>query len=113
MAFNRLHSVGKSVGKSAGKSSGKGVRMSPAKQAIKGLRLLLPFMLWLGGLACAASHQPTQPADLGRARGSQEMLALLKRRLRQVGQSLAISFRKADVFMVLMEQSNDCHEMLQ
>lgn len=69
MLFNRIHSDGMSAEMSAG--------MGAAKHAMKGLRLLFPFMLWLGGLACAASHQPTQPAELGRARGSHEMLALI------------------------------------
>jgi N-acyl homoserine lactone hydrolase len=38
---------------------------------------LLPTLLWLGGLACAASHHQTQPADLGRASASHEMLAVI------------------------------------
>ncbi len=39
--------------------------------------VLLPVLLWLTGLACAASHHPVQPADLGEARASSEMVALI------------------------------------
>lgn len=42
-----------------------------------GLKALFPALLWLGGLACAASHHPVEPADLGRARASHEMLAVI------------------------------------
>ena len=42
-----------------------------------GLKSLFPALLWLGGLACAASHHPVEPADLGRARASHEMLAVI------------------------------------
>ena len=38
---------------------------------------LFPALLWLGGLACAASHHPTQPADLGSASASHEMLVVI------------------------------------
>jgi glyoxylase-like metal-dependent hydrolase (beta-lactamase superfamily II) len=34
-------------------------------------------LLWFGTLACAASHHPTQPADLGKASASQEMLDVI------------------------------------
>ena len=38
---------------------------------------LFSALLWLGGLACAASHHPTQPADLGSASASHAMLAVI------------------------------------
>jgi glyoxylase-like metal-dependent hydrolase (beta-lactamase superfamily II) len=38
---------------------------------------VFPALLWLGTLACAASQQPTRPADLGRAAASHEMLAVI------------------------------------
>jgi len=38
---------------------------------------VFPALLWLGTLACAASHHPTQPADLGKASASQEMLDVI------------------------------------
>ena len=44
---------------------------------ITGLKALLPALLWLGSLACAASHHPVGPSDLGRASTSHEMLAMI------------------------------------
>lgn len=40
-------------------------------------RTALPTVLWLGTLACAASHHTTQPADLGRASSAHEMLEVI------------------------------------
>ena len=39
---------------------------------------IFPALLWLGTLACAASQQPTRPADLGRVAASHEMLAVIR-----------------------------------
>ena len=38
---------------------------------------LLAALLWLGGLACAASHHSTRSADLGSASSSRAMLAVI------------------------------------
>jgi glyoxylase-like metal-dependent hydrolase (beta-lactamase superfamily II) len=38
---------------------------------------VFPALLWLGTLACAASHHPTQPADLGKAGAAHEMLNVI------------------------------------
>ncbi len=39
----------------------------------------VPLLLWLVCLACAASHHPTRPADLGQPRPSRDMLAVVTR----------------------------------
>lgn len=48
--------------------------------SIQPIRLasVLPSLLGLIGLACAASHHPTQPGDLGVSSGSQNLLAVIE-----------------------------------
>jgi glyoxylase-like metal-dependent hydrolase (beta-lactamase superfamily II) len=41
--------------------------------------LVLSILLWLTGLACAASHHAAEPSELGTARASSEMTALIDR----------------------------------
>ena len=44
----------------------------------RSLAVCLPMLLWLGGLACAASHHPTTPAELGHVSTSDSMLAQIR-----------------------------------
>jgi N-acyl homoserine lactone hydrolase len=40
---------------------------------------VFPCLMWLGGSGCAASHHPTQPADLGQRSSSDALLAVIAR----------------------------------
>ena len=48
-------------------------------RGIHPLSSFVPFLLWLACLACAASHHPTQPSDLGQPHPSHDMLAVVER----------------------------------